>query len=407
MAPMSTDQKPTPANRRSPAIATLAARLAPATARDSLSHPLIEPIVQSTVFTFDNLEALEEFYTQTAISSHIYYRYGHPNAATLERAVAELDGADDAVTTASGMAAIWAVVAATCATGDQVVIQAGAYGGTYALARHDFERFGVEATFAGGDAEAIAAAMTPRTQLVLVEAITNPLLRVPDVAAIAGVVHERGARLVVDSSFASPALIRPLDLGADVVVHSLPKYIGGHSAAMGGAISGRTDVIAACRQSVMTQGNTIGPFDAWMALQGLRTLPLRMRAHSENALTVARWLEERDGVAGVNYPGLASHPDHAIATRLLRNGFGGMVSFDLDGGVDAARSFLARAGDAGIPFSPSLADLRTTVSYPAATSHRSLEATERYAAGIGDGLIRLSVGIEAAEDIIASLDASI
>jgi cystathionine gamma-synthase len=414
MATMKKPARPQPENNglnsipaRPRGIATRAARLDPIATTSDRSRPLIEPIVQSTVFAFDDLDAVDVFYTQSSTESHLYYRYGHPNAATLERLLADLDGGVAAVVASSGMAAITALVLSLCDAGDHLVLQLGAYGGTHVLARDDLARLGIEMTLSAGDADAVASSIRSNTRLVLLEALTNPLLRVPDIDAVARVCREHRCPLAVDSSFISPALLRPIEHGADVVIHSLPKYLGGHSAAMGGAIVGRADVADGVRLALSTQGATIGPFDAWMATQGIRTLPLRMRAHSENALAVATWLSSREGVCAVHYPGLPSHPDYELASRLLPNGHGGMIAFDLDGGAAAARTFLGSIGKHGIPFTPSLADLRTTASYPAGTSHRSLDAAERRDCGIGDGLIRLSVGIEDVDDIIAGLDAAI
>lgn len=395
---------------RRPSVATRAVRAEGAeTAGEGggRPRPLVEPIVQSTVFAFDDLEAVERHYRGELGESFLYYRSGHPNAAALQRLLADLEGGEAAALAASGMAAIAALALSRCRAGDHVVVHEGAYGGTYALAREDFARLGIEVSFAAGEAEAVAAALRPTTRLVLLEAMTNPLLRVPDIAGVAAALRGRDLLLAVDASFASPALLRPLEHGARAVVHSLAKYVGGHSAAMGGAVVGGRELIESVRRTLNSQGGTIGPFDAWMAMQGARTLPRRMRAHSANALAVARWLEARSDVRAVHYPGLASHPDHARARALYPDGFGGMVSFDLAGGEPAARSFLARIGRCGIPFSPSLADVRSTVSYPAGTSHRQLPADERRAAGIGDGLIRLSVGIEDAADVVASLEGAL
>jgi cystathionine gamma-synthase len=245
--------------------------------------------------------------------------------------------------------------------------------------------------------------MRPTTKVVHVESLSNPLLRCPDLAALAELAHRRAAVFSVDNTFASPALLRPVEHGADVVTHSLAKYLGGHSVAVGGIAVGRADLMSKARDSLVHWGGTLGAMDAWMTLHGMKTLGLRMRAHAENGLAVGRALESWPDVARVYYPGLPSHPDHAVAARLFGDGFGGMLSFDV-GSAAAARAFLGQIGRAGIPFSPSLADVRTTVSYPAGTSHRMLSADDRRAIGVTDGLIRLSVGIEERSDILADLE---
>lgn len=366
-----------------------------------VARPLVQPLYQSTVYAFDSLEQLDDVYEHRA-GGHVYYRMGTPNATALELSVAGLENGAAAVAAASGMGAITAVALALAGAGDHLIADRHAYGGTHALMTQELPRLGIDVTVL--DVEnlaAVDAAIRPRTKAILIETLTNPTLRVADVPALVEIGRARGVPVVVDNTFTTPVLIRPLDLGADLVWHSLAKYLGGHSGGMGGIVAGRSDLIEAIRSKIVHLGANLGPFDAWMVGHGLPTLSLRMAAHGRNALDVARFLESQPAVARVLYPGLAAHPDHAVARRLFENGFGGMVSFSLAGGRPAAAAFL-RALDL-IAFAPSLADVTTTVSYPVATSHRGLPDATLDQLGIDAGLMRLSVGIEDLSDIIADL----
>lgn len=381
-------------------LATRAARASVAR-NPGAARPLVQPLYQSTVYAFDSLEQLDDVYEGRA-EGHVYYRMGTPNATALERSVAALENGAAAVAAASGMGIISSLLIGLAQSGDHVIADRHAYGGTNTLLTSELPRLGIEATLlAVEDLDAVEAAIRPRTRAVLVETLTNPTLRVADLPALEQISHARGIPLVVDNTFTTPAIIRPLELGADVVWHSLAKYLGGHSGGMGGIAAGRSDLIDATRGKVVHFGASIGPFDAWMVGHGLPTLALRMEAHSQNALGVARFLESHRAVARVLYPGLPSHPDHAVARRLFGERFGGMVSFSLVGGRPAAAAFL-RALEL-IAFAPSLADVTTTVSYPIATSHRGLPADTLDRLAIDAGLIRLSVGIEDLADIIADL----
>jgi cystathionine gamma-synthase len=390
---------------RGRAFTTRAARSGESDVRVGAARPLAEPLFQTTVWSFDDLAAVDDWYDgRSRDATFLYYRDGNPNPAALEHAVAALEGAEAGQSAASGMAAIAGVLLGQLKAGDHVVCDRNVYGGTITLLRRELTRFDIDATFVEPtDLAAVEAAMRPTTRVLHVESLSNPLLRCPDLAALAAIAHRGGAILSVDNTFASPALLRPIEHGADVVTHSLAKYLGGHSTAGGGIVVGRRDVVATARERLTRLGGNIGAFDAWLTVQGIKTLGLRMRAHAEGGLAVARALEGRPDVARVYYPGLASHPDSATAARLFPSGFGGVLSFDVGSGA-AARAFLGAIGAAGIPFSPSLADVRTTVSYPAGTSHRALTPEERRAIGVTDGLIRLSVGIEEGSDILADLD---
>ena len=386
------------------AFTTRAARMGEGQAAVGRARPLAEALYQTTVWGFDDLQAVDDWYEGRANDTFLYYRNGNPNTVQLEAAVAELEGAEAGVAAASGMAAIAGALLAVVQAGDHVVADRNVYGGTVVLLRAELARLGVDTTFVEStDLAAVEAAVRPNTRVLHVESLSNPLLRCPDLRALADLAHARGALFSVDNTFASPALLRPIELGADVVTHSLAKYLGGHSTAVGGVAVGRRDLVGAARDRLTRIGGTIGALDAWLSVQGIKTLGLRMRAHADNGLAVGQALEANRDVARVYYPGLPSHPDHATAARLFAAGFGGMLSFDVGSGP-AARAFLGEIGRAGIPFSPSLADVRTTVSYPAGTSHRALTPDERAAIGVTDGLIRLSVGIEAPSDILADLE---
>ena len=364
--------------------------------------PIAPPIYQTAVFDVGDLDDVDAIY-EGRKPGWIYHRDGNPTVRLLEEAVARLEGAEDALATASGMAAISAALLAALAPGDHVVAADLLYGRTLQLLRDGVGRFGVETTFVDPlDLGAVAAALRPATKLIFVETIANPLLRVPDLRALATLAHERGARLMVDHTFASPYLCRPLALGADLVVHSGTKYLGGHSDATSGLLAADRAFVATARRSASTWGAPLAALDAWLTLRGMKTLALRMERACANALAVARFLAAHPAVVATHYPGLEDHPDHAIAAGLFGDEFGAMVSFEVAGGRAGAERFIRAVRH--IPFAPSLADVTTTLSHPATTSHRGLPPDERARLGVTDGLIRLSVGIEAADDIIADLE---
>lgn len=371
-------------------------------ARDvGIAVPLTEPLYQSTVFKFDSLSQVDAVYEARA-QGHVYYRMGTPNSSTLERCVAELEGGEDAVAAGSGMAAISASLLALAAQGDHVVADRHVYGGTFSLLSAELPRLGIAVSLVDlEDLAAVEASVRPNTRAILLETLTNPTLRVGDLTALCRLGRERGIPVVVDNTFTTPCLVRPLDYGANLVCHSLAKYLGGHSGGMGGIVVGSADLIAAIRAKIVHFGASLGPFDAWMVGHGLPTLGLRMRAHCQNALAVAQFLADQPAVSRVIYPGLSSHRQHELATRQFSGGFGGMVSFSLKGGRPAVERFL-EALDL-IAFAPSLADVTSTISYPVATSHRGLPESALSAMDVDDGLLRLSVGIEDLEDILVDL----
>jgi cystathionine beta-lyase/cystathionine gamma-synthase len=273
------------------------------------------------------------------------------------------------------------------------------YGGTLALLRQDLEPAGYETNFIDmTDLDAVRSALDG-AGLALVETITNPLCKLPDVEAIAALASDRGVPLLVDNTFATPILFRPLEVGATAVMHSATKYIGGHSDLIAGVVVGSKDVISAARARSIRTGSTLGPFDAWLAMRGLRTLDLRMRRHSDNGIALARALRGMPGVAAVYHPSLEGSPSREVALRLMPEGTGGMLAFDLHGGRAAVQRMLSRLRM--VTFAASLGGVETTISYPEITSHRGLSPAERAELGVGPGTIRVSVGIEAADDIIA------
>ncbi len=366
------------------------------------ARPLSQPIYQSTVYGYDSLEAVDEV-IGGAKEGFVYYRVRTPNQAALEEVLAKLERGEAAYTASSGMGAIFAAIAAVVKQGDHIIADTRIYGSTYSLMTGQLAKFGIETTFVDvADEAAIRAAVRPTTRILYFETIGNPLLQVADLEKLAKLGRELNLLTFVDSTFASPAICRPIEWGADVVLHATTKYIGGHSDALGGVAVGKADFINLTRQTGAVMGMAQGPFDSWLNLRSLKTLPLRMKAHSQNALEVARWLENQSKLQRVIYPGLTSHPQYELAQRQMPDGCGGMLSFELNGGLPEVSRFMR--GLKLIPFAPSLADVTTTVTHPGTTSHRPFTPEKRAELGIKDSLVRLSVGIEDVADILEDLD---
>ena len=366
---------------------------------DPAAHPAAAPIYQTAVFTFPNLDAIAGYYERG--EGYLYSRNGNPSVRDLERAAADLEGCEDAVATGSGMAALVIGMLAVARGGGHVIGCGDLYGGTHALLAQA-ESIGFTASIvASADPDAVAAAMTPDTRLIVTELITNPKMRVNDVAALADLAHGRRARLLVDATFATPYHCRPAELGADLVMQSATKFYGGHNDVTAGVVCGRRALIEPARELSVLLGTTLAPFEAWLCLRGMKTLALRMRYQSAQAQAIAEALLKEPRVESVDYPGLPHHPDHALAQRILRGGFGPMLAFTVSGGAEGADRFLR--GLKLIRFEPSLGGVTTTVSHAATTSHRLVAPEERARRGIGDGLIRLSVGCEDLTDILADL----
>lgn len=357
------------------------------------------------MFEAPSLETVDDLYEGRA-EGFLYSRDANPNVAILERVIAQLEDADDSVAFASGMAAIGITILSMVEAGDHILAGSELYGGTNLMLRGHLSRLGVETRFVDtGDLDAVERALDSRPRLILVESITNPLLRLADVESISRMAHRRGVPVVVDNTLASPLLLRPLELGADVSIHSATKTLGGHSDVTGGVAAGRADLTMAIRQANRVWGASLDPFAAWLIVRGIRTLPLRVDRACANALQTARFLSDHPRVGAVHYPGLPGHPQHRLAEETLGGRFGWMVTFELAGGGAAASAFV-KALDM-IKLAPSLGEARTTVSHPTKTSHRSLTPDERAALGITDGTIRLSCGIESPSDIVADLESAL
>jgi cystathionine beta-lyase/cystathionine gamma-synthase len=353
--------------------------------------PLVSPLYQTSVFTLPDLDTLDRI-AEGREPGFIYARDAHPNARRLESILARLESAEWALVTGSGMAALSAVFLATVSQCGRILASNRLYGRTTQMLLQELPRFGVQTTLVDtSDLDQVEKALQTPARLLVVETLSNPLLRVADLERLARLAHARQALLLVDNTFATPELVRPLELGADLVMESLTKMIGGHSDVTLGVVAGRNDLEAALLQVRTIWGLSANPFDCWLAERGVATLSLRTRAASANAEALARWLVDRPGIRRVVYPGLKDHPDHELAGRLLGGRYGNMLCFDLAGGRQAVNAFLKRSA---IPFSPSLGDTTTTLSHPAATSHRYVDAEEKARQGITEGLVRLSVGCE-------------
>ena len=368
----------------------------------SASRPLTAPIYQTNVYVFEDMDTVESVW-ESKKPGFVYGRYGTANHTMLEELVAALEGAEAAVACASGMGATTALLFGLFQPGDHLVAARDLYGSTAAFLGDEGRRLGIETVFVDTtDAAAVLAALRPNTRAVFAESLSNPLLRLVDLDALAPELAKRGIDLIVDSSLASPAVLRPIEHGATMVMHSLTKFISGHGDVTGGMVLGKSEPMGRVRAAMIRAGTNLGPFDAWLATRGARTLSVRVERQSANALALAGFLETHRAVARVYYPGLASHPQHGLAKRLLPGAAGPMLSFDLKGGALGVERFMARARL--MEFAPSFGDVATTWTYPARTSHRRVSEEKKAEMGIGPGLIRLSVSLEKADDLIADLD---
>ncbi len=359
-----------------------------------------EALYLTSSFVFESAAQAAARFSGAEVGN-VYSRFTNPTVTMLQERLAALEGAEACVATASGMAAILATIMALLKAGDHIVAARGIFGATQQMLGTIMPRFGVEATFiAGNDPAAYRAALRPNTKLLFIETPSNPLTEVYDIAALTDVAHAAGALLVVDNCFCSPALQRPLALGADLVIHSATKYLDGQGRVLGGAVCGSQALVEEVFKYLRTAGPTLSPFNAWVILKGLETLRIRMQAQSANALDLARRLEAHPMVARVFYPGLPSHPQHALAMRQQLTG-GAIVAFEVKGGRTKAWRVVDNCKLLSI--TANLGDTKTTITHPASTTHGRISPEARAEAGIGEGLLRIAVGLEAVDDIEADL----
>lgn len=368
--------------------------------------PVSTPIYPSVGYLYEDMDDLDAIFGNER-EGYVYPRYGSPTVRAFENAVAAVEGAEDAVAFASGMGAVHAaLLGAGVQAGTTVVSAADVYGATYALLEKTFATLGVRVRFVDiTDLEHVARVVRDAQPVALIcEIMSNPLIKVADVPALAEICREVNAALIVDSSFASPYLFRPLEHGADYALHSATKYLGGHGDLLAGVVACSQERGYDLRERQKLVGANLGPQEAWLALRGLKTLALRMRQHCTNALTVAEWLSAQTSVVKVNYPGLPDHAQHDLAEKLFAGkGFGGMLSFDLKDGSQAKVFRFMEALELVLP-ATTLGDVYSLTLYPAHSSHRAVAPEVRAAIGIGEGLVRFSTGIEDPDDIIADLE---
>jgi cystathionine beta-lyase/cystathionine gamma-synthase len=360
------------------------------------------PIFQTSTFRFDTSEDYAETISFRR-PGYTYTRgYGNPTLLAFERLVAELEGTESGFSFASGMAAVHTLVTSLARAGDRIVASNELYGGSYSLFTKVLPRYGIEVTFVSPhDPDAVAAALRDAV-LFYAETIANPTVTVADLEALGSVCRASGVPAAVDNTFASPYLCNPARFGFDHVLHSATKYIGGHHDLTGGVVATTEEGMRRLRDMAIETGGTMAPFEAWLALRGLMTLELRMERHSRSAQTLAEFLEGQAKVVRVHYPGLASHPHHEVARRLLPRGFGGMMAFEIEGGVEAGMRFCDALELGWI--ATSLGGTHTLVGHAASTTHRQMDPAARRAAGIADGLVRVSVGLEDVEDLIEDFE---
>ncbi len=357
------------------------------------------PISRTANFTFSSTEEMKRW-AEGKSSAYIYTRYGNPTLAVAQAKLARLEGGEAAIVTASGMAAISSALFSVLKAGDELIATTQLYGGTYRLMRDILPRCGIVVHHLGNDLGGIEQLVTPRTRALYVESPTNPTLRLVDLRRAIAFTKRHRLVSIIDNTFATPVLQRPLELGFDIVVHSATKYLAGHSDVIAGAAVGSRERIEPVRQMVIHLGGSMDPEAAFLLDRGLKTLGVRVERQCENALAIAKFLERHPKVARVHYPGLASHPDHRLARRQMR-GFGAMLAFDVKGGLAAARRFCDRTRV--FLLAASLGGVESLVVLPIYTSHYNMSAKELAAAGVGPRTVRVSVGLEDAGDLIADL----
>ncbi|MBE3579707.1 MAG: methionine gamma-lyase [Caldanaerobacter subterraneus] len=369
---------------------------------DPVTGAHVTPIYQTSTFVFENVDQGARRFAGEE-EGYIYTRLGNPTVTELEEKMAVLEGGEAALATASGMAAISTVLFTLLKQGEHIVANDTLYGCTHSFLSHIVPKYGIEVTFTDlSDLSNLEKAIKPNTKVVYVETPANPTLKLVDLKGTAEIAHRAGARVVVDNTFMTPYLQRPIEHGVDIVVHSATKYIGGHGDVIAGIIVGPKDLITEMKMPYLKDiGGVISPFDAWLLLRGIKTLGLRMDRHCQNAQKVAEYLENHPMIEKVYYPGLPSHPQHELAKRQM-DGFGGMISFELKGGIEAGKVLMNSVKL--ITLAVSLGCVDSLIQHPASMTHSPVPREERLKAGITDGLVRISVGIEDVEDIIADLD---
>ena len=356
-----------------------------------------EALFPTSSFVFKNAAEAAARFGGTE-PGNIYARFTNPTVRYFQERLAALEGAESRVATASGMSAILAVMLGLLKTGDHVVCSSSVFGTTTVLLQTYIAKFGIEVSFAKlSDLYTWQAALKPNTRLLFAETPANPLTELVDIAALADIAHRNHSLLVIDNCFCTPALQQPLSLGADIVVHSATKYLDGQGRTLGGAVLGNKDLVGKDVYGVLRSGGvTMSPFNAWVFLKGLETLKIRMQAHCANAQMLAEWLTQQPAVKQVFYPGLATHPQHALAKR-QQSGFGGVVSFEVNGGQEAAWKVIDSTQMLSI--TANLGDVKSTITHPATTTHGRLTPEQKAQAGVSDGLVRVSVGLENIQDI--------
>lgn len=366
----------------------------------SHEHEHSEALFLTSSFTFNNAEEMAKTFADERVGN-VYSRYTNPTVRAFEQRIAAMEGAEQGVGTASGMAAIMTTFMALLNAGDHLVCSKDVFGSTTAMLTKHLCRFGLEVTFVSlSNLDEWRAAIKPNTKMLFMETPSNPRAEVGDIHALADLAHGIDALLVVDNCFCTPALQKPLELGADIVIHSATKYIDGQGRALGGAVVGRNEEMTSIRAFIRACGPSMSPFNAWVFLKGLETLRLRVDAHSANALGLARWLKQHPKVTKVYYAGLEDHPGHALA-KAQQRAFGGVVAFEIDGGREQAWKLIDSVQL--LSLTANLGDAKSTIVHPATTTHGSLTDDQRANAGIKDGLIRIAVGLEDVEDIKADL----
>ena len=367
--------------------------------KHGLNAPVTTPVVLTSNFTFADTTEMKRW-AEGKSKAYIYTRYGNPTLAVAEAKIAELEGGEAALVTASGSAAISSTLLSLLQSGDELIASRQLYGGSYRLMRDVLPRFGIRVHYVGTDLGGVDRVVTEKTRAIYVESPTNPMVGLVDLKQVVTIARKHRLVSIVDNTFATPVLQKPLEMGFDLVIHSATKYLAGHSDLVAGAVAGSRERIKKIREMMIVIGGSLDPGAGYLLIRGLKTLELRVLRQSETALRVARFLEKHPKVARVHYPGLASHPDHQLAKKQM-SGYGGMLAFDLKGGLSAARRFCDRTKI--FLLAASLGGVESLIVLPIYTSHYRMNTSELRAAGVEPGTVRMSIGLEDAGDLIADL----